>query len=267
MSAAASSTDAGVAAGGLQRRSSDASRRRSASVSSRRAATTAVWPNCSSRARTRGRCRSCSIDGMTRSRACCVIAPPEAALSVLHPFAPSGYHQRRSVAVVGTARSRQSRCRNPPRRPTAPSLSAAPDRPSDETPTFRPRDNFWPYADLEEEPSDEELAKLDPDLQAALYENPPGRSFSYTIVFGPFDGDRVRAGGRAGEADERLPRDRAGGPACAIARGSSPTRSRRCATSGNWSGTSTTRRCSSTTARSRTRGSCGCRCSGTCFHV
>jgi hypothetical protein len=73
--------------------------------------------------------------------------------------------------------------------PDRPAPSAAPDRPSDETPTFRPRDNFWPYADLAEEPSDEELAKLDPDLQAALYENPPGRYFSYTIVFGPFDGD------------------------------------------------------------------------------
>jgi len=73
--------------------------------------------------------------------------------------------------------------------PELPVPSALPDHPSDETPTFRPRDNFWPYADLEEEPSDEELAKLDPDLQAALYENPPGRYFSYTIVFGPFDGD------------------------------------------------------------------------------
>jgi hypothetical protein len=73
--------------------------------------------------------------------------------------------------------------------PVSPAAPDAPDRPADETPTFRPRDNFWPYADLAEEPSDEELVKLDPDLQAALYENPPGRYFSYTIVFGPFDGD------------------------------------------------------------------------------
>jgi len=73
--------------------------------------------------------------------------------------------------------------------PVSPVPSSAQDRPSDETPTFRPRDNFWPYADLAEEPSDEELVKLDPDLQAALYEHPPGRYFSYTIVFGPFDGD------------------------------------------------------------------------------
>ena len=62
-----------------------------------------------------------------------------------------------------------------------------------ETPTYRPRDQFWPYADLEEEPSDEELARLDPDLQAALYENPPDRPFSYTIVFGPFEGANYEA--------------------------------------------------------------------------
>jgi len=55
-------------------------------------------------------------------------------------------------------------------------------------PSFRPRDQFWPYADLEEEPSAEELAALDPDLQAALFENPPDRPFSCTLVFAPFDG-------------------------------------------------------------------------------
>jgi hypothetical protein len=55
-------------------------------------------------------------------------------------------------------------------------------------PAFRPRDQFWPYADLEEEPSVEELAALDPDLQAALFENPPDRPFSCTLVFAPFDG-------------------------------------------------------------------------------
>jgi len=59
---------------------------------------------------------------------------------------------------------------------------------ADPEPRFRPRDQFWPYADLDEEPSDEELAKLDPDLQAALLENPPDRPFSCTLVFAPFDG-------------------------------------------------------------------------------
>jgi hypothetical protein len=58
----------------------------------------------------------------------------------------------------------------------------------DSEPAFRPRDQFWPYADLDEEPSDEELAKLDPDLQAALLESPPDRPFSCTLVFAPFEG-------------------------------------------------------------------------------
>jgi hypothetical protein len=61
-----------------------------------------------------------------------------------------------------------------------------PEKPA--RPQFRPREQFWPYADLEEEPSDDELARLDPDLQDALYDRPVSRPFSYTIVFGVFDG-------------------------------------------------------------------------------
>jgi len=68
------------------------------------------------------------------------------------------------------------------------SCSQPDEVPLDPTPKFRPRDQFWPYVELEEEPSDEELARLDPDLQAALYENPPDRPFTYTLVFAPFDG-------------------------------------------------------------------------------
>ena len=56
-------------------------------------------------------------------------------------------------------------------------------------PRFRPREQFWPYADLDEEPSDEELARIDPDLQDALYDRPVSRPFSYTVVFAPFDGE------------------------------------------------------------------------------
>ena len=63
-----------------------------------------------------------------------------------------------------------------------------PDVQNDTEPRFRPRDQFWPYADLEEEPSDEELARLDPDLQAALLEHQPARPFSCSLVFAPFDG-------------------------------------------------------------------------------
>jgi hypothetical protein len=63
-----------------------------------------------------------------------------------------------------------------------------PDRHVPDAPKFRPRDQFWPYVDLAEEPSAEELAALDPDLQAALYDNPPARPFALTVVFSPFEG-------------------------------------------------------------------------------
>ena len=110
-------------------------------------------------------------------------------------------------------------------------------QPLDEPPSGSgPREQFWPYANLEEEPSDEELARLDPDLQDALYDRPISRPFSYTIVFAPFDGPGLRRGRRAREGDERVPRDRARATGCAIARGSGPTRCSRCGTCGRSSG-------------------------------
>jgi hypothetical protein len=59
--------------------------------------------------------------------------------------------------------------------------------PAAPTPEFRPGDRFRPYAGLSEEPSDEELARLDGDLLEALLEKPPARPFSYTVIFAPFD--------------------------------------------------------------------------------
>ena len=93
-----------------------------------------------------------------------------------------------------------------PDAPLNPPLPPGPADPvSEETPTYRPRDQFWPYAELQEEPSDEELARLDPDLQAALYEKAPNRPFSYTIVFGPFDGpDYAKAVGLATATSDYL---------------------------------------------------------------
>jgi hypothetical protein len=67
--------------------------------------------------------------------------------------------------------------------------ASTPNAESSQGPQFRPREQFWPYADLEEEPSDEELARIDPDLQDALYDRPVSRPFSFTIVFAPFGGD------------------------------------------------------------------------------
>jgi len=57
---------------------------------------------------------------------------------------------------------------------------------SAETPKYRPLERFWPYADLPEVPSDEELAALDPDLREALFGARP-RPFSITLVFPDLD--------------------------------------------------------------------------------
>ncbi|MGD9903231.1 MAG: hypothetical protein AB7U83_07155 [Vicinamibacterales bacterium] len=56
-------------------------------------------------------------------------------------------------------------------------------------PARRPLERFWPYVDLAEAPTDEELAALDPDLHAALF-GPRNLPFSVTLVFPPFAGPR-----------------------------------------------------------------------------
>jgi hypothetical protein len=53
-------------------------------------------------------------------------------------------------------------------------------------PRHRPLERFWPYADLPEQPTDEELAALDPDLYEALFGAQP-RPFSITLVFPVLD--------------------------------------------------------------------------------
>ena len=53
-------------------------------------------------------------------------------------------------------------------------------------PKFRPLERFWPYADLSEQPTDEELAALDPDLHEALF-GAAQRPFSVTVVFPDLD--------------------------------------------------------------------------------
>jgi hypothetical protein len=54
-------------------------------------------------------------------------------------------------------------------------------------PDYRPIERFWPYVDLPEQPTDEELAELNPELAEALFGRPP-RPFSISLEFGPFDG-------------------------------------------------------------------------------
>jgi hypothetical protein len=53
-------------------------------------------------------------------------------------------------------------------------------------PRHRPLERFWPYADLPEQPTDEELAAIDPDLHEALF-GAQDRPFSVSLVFPDLD--------------------------------------------------------------------------------
>ena len=66
------------------------------------------------------------------------------------------------------------------------SESKRPDRVLPDQPVFRPLERFWPYADLPEQLSDEEIAALDPDLHAELF-GTPARPLSITVSFPALD--------------------------------------------------------------------------------
>jgi hypothetical protein len=57
---------------------------------------------------------------------------------------------------------------------------------TEDRPKYRPIERFWPYAELPEQPTDDELAAIDPDLQEALFGSRP-RPFSITLVFPRLD--------------------------------------------------------------------------------
>lgn len=65
-----------------------------------------------------------------------------------------------------------------------PGYDASQDAPR---PATRPLDRFWPYVDLPERPTDEELAALDPELREMLFGIPQG-PFSITVAFPRLDG-------------------------------------------------------------------------------
>ena len=76
--------------------------------------------------------------------------------------------------------------------------------PEVEVPEYRPIERFWPYATLTEQPSDEELARLDPALAEALF-GTPRRPFSVSLEFPTFDGpDFERALQLARDSSEYL---------------------------------------------------------------
>jgi hypothetical protein len=62
------------------------------------------------------------------------------------------------------------------------------DQPRVPVPDYRPVERFWPYVDLPEQPSDEELAALDPELSEALF-GTPRLPFSVTLEFPVFQAD------------------------------------------------------------------------------
>ena len=65
--------------------------------------------------------------------------------------------------------------------------------PSDNTPPavpvpdYRPVERFWPYVDLPEQPTEEELAALNPELSEALF-GTAKLPFSVSLDFPRFDG-------------------------------------------------------------------------------
>ena len=61
------------------------------------------------------------------------------------------------------------------------------DPPRVPVPDYRPIERFWPYVDLPEQPSDEELARLDPELSEALFGS-PRLPFSVRVEFPVFAG-------------------------------------------------------------------------------
>lgn len=69
-------------------------------------------------------------------------------------------------------------------------------------PDYRPVERFWPYVDLPEQPTPEELAQLHPELAEALF-GTPRQPFSISLEFSPFDGaDFAKAMEMAREADD-----------------------------------------------------------------
>ena len=65
------------------------------------------------------------------------------------------------------------------------------DPPSIPVPDYRPVERFWPYVDLPEQPTDEELAGLNPELAEALFGRPP-LPFSVSLEFPSFEGADYR---------------------------------------------------------------------------
>lgn len=75
------------------------------------------------------------------------------------------------------------------------------DRVLPDQPESRPLERFWPYTDLAERPSDEELAKVEPELREALF-GPLNLPFSVSLLFPDFEGDNFERAVRLAQASD-----------------------------------------------------------------
>jgi hypothetical protein len=81
-------------------------------------------------------------------------------------------------------------------------VSKPPERVLPDEPTHQPLERFWPYAELSEQPTEEELAAIHPELQRVLF-GAAARPFSITLAFPEFKGDEfARALDLARASDE-----------------------------------------------------------------
>jgi hypothetical protein len=85
-----------------------------------------------------------------------------------------------------------------------------PERVLPDDPATRPLERFWPYTDLAEQPSDEELARLEPELREAIY-GPLNLPFSVSLKFPEFEReDYARAVALAKASDEYFEKESEG---------------------------------------------------------
>jgi hypothetical protein len=75
------------------------------------------------------------------------------------------------------------------------------DRVLGDEPVYRPLERFWPYADVPEQPSDDELAALRPELRAAVF-GAPALPFSISIEFPRFEGPNYERAVRLARASD-----------------------------------------------------------------
>jgi len=85
-----------------------------------------------------------------------------------------------------------------------------PDRVLPDEPVYRPLERFWPYAELSEQPTDEELAVLQPELRHAIF-GAPSLPFSISIGFPEFAGETYARAVELAKASDEYVEMRVGG--------------------------------------------------------